>query len=177
MTYFKADEEEGEGEAGSVIKKGDSEYVVVVSGAKDTGLSGKYWSDLENLGSRRRCTITPPPKAPSPVPEPTPTKSKKPTTPKEAEKAPEAEAAPADANLTTPKKRGPKPKNAEEKASEAPKSPGAGRGRKRKVTEGKSNLLFSLENCLTAVNQSDKRTPYHGIHTIESKTNCSFAPL
>jgi len=130
-----ADEEEGEGEAGSVIKKGDSEYVVVVSGAKDTGLSGKYWSDLENLGSRRRCTITPPPKAPSPVPEPTPTKSKKPTTPKEAEKAPEAEAAPADANLTTPKKRGPKPKNAEEKSSEAVKSPGAGRGRKRKVTE------------------------------------------
>ena len=33
---------------------------MVVSGAKDTGLSGSYWQ-TENLPSRRRCTITPPP--------------------------------------------------------------------------------------------------------------------
>ncbi len=49
-----------------VVKEGKDEYVVLPSG-KDTGLSGKYWSDLGNLGSRRRCTMTPPEKKPAPV--------------------------------------------------------------------------------------------------------------
>ncbi|XP_040578587.1 uncharacterized protein [Lepeophtheirus salmonis] len=38
----------------SIVKKGDAEYVVVVTGVKDTGLCGKYWSDIDNLPSRRR---------------------------------------------------------------------------------------------------------------------------
>ena len=40
--------------------KRDEEYIVTVSGVKDTGLSGKYWSDLENLPPRRRCTLNDP---------------------------------------------------------------------------------------------------------------------
>ena len=47
-------------EAGQIVKDGDDEYIVTVSGS-DTGLSGKYWSDLSNLGPRRRCTISPQP--------------------------------------------------------------------------------------------------------------------
>ena len=43
-------------------------FIVVVSGSKDTGLSGKYWSDMENLPSRRRCTVTPTKGGPSPTP-------------------------------------------------------------------------------------------------------------
>ena len=39
-----------------IVKKGDDEYVVVVSGAKDTGLCGKYWGDAEALPSKRRRT-------------------------------------------------------------------------------------------------------------------------
>ena len=100
-----------------------------------TGLSGSYWSNMETLGSRRRCTITPPPG---------PAKGKKSTTPSpKAGEATEAvedteaskvtEAAPA-APVATPPKRGRKPKAAEEK--EPPKSPGGGRGRKRKIADG-----------------------------------------
>ncbi|TRY79414.1 hypothetical protein TCAL_02262 [Tigriopus californicus] len=36
-----------------VVKKGDEEYVVVVTGVKDTGLCGKYWADMDNLPKRR----------------------------------------------------------------------------------------------------------------------------
>merc|ERR1711915_373897 len=36
------------------VTKGDDEYVIVVSGVKDTGLCGGYWGNTENLGSRRR---------------------------------------------------------------------------------------------------------------------------
>jgi len=39
-----------------VVKKGDQEYNIIVSGVKDTGLCGKYWSDMEALPSRRRRT-------------------------------------------------------------------------------------------------------------------------
>ena len=34
--------------------KGEDEYMIVVSGVKDTGLYGGYWGNTENLGSRRR---------------------------------------------------------------------------------------------------------------------------
>jgi hypothetical protein len=37
-------------------KKGDDEYIAVPIGVKDTGLSGNYWSDLQTLPPRRRCT-------------------------------------------------------------------------------------------------------------------------
>merc|ERR1712110_462639 len=37
-------------------KKGDDEYIAVPIGVKDTGLSGTYWSDLQTLPPRRRCT-------------------------------------------------------------------------------------------------------------------------
>jgi len=36
------------------VTKGDDEYMIVVSGVKDTGLCGGYWGSSENLGSRRR---------------------------------------------------------------------------------------------------------------------------
>jgi len=36
------------------VKKGKDEYMIVVSGVKDTGLCGGYWGNTENLGSRRR---------------------------------------------------------------------------------------------------------------------------
>ena len=36
----------------AIVKKGDEEYMVVVSGV-DTGLSGKYWADMEALPPRR----------------------------------------------------------------------------------------------------------------------------
>ena len=47
---FQADGEEEETEEGSVIKKGDSEYVVVVSGTKDTGTGNIVWRKVvQNL--------------------------------------------------------------------------------------------------------------------------------
>ena len=36
------------------VKKGSEEYMIVVSGVKDTGLCGGYWGNTENLGSRRK---------------------------------------------------------------------------------------------------------------------------
>lgn len=60
LVLLQGDEEADDSNPGEVIKKGEDEYIVVVSGAKDTGLSGSYWQ-TENLPSRRRCTITPPP--------------------------------------------------------------------------------------------------------------------
>merc|ERR1712212_901313 len=36
------------------VTKGEDEYMIVVSGVKDTGLCGGYWGNTENLGSRRR---------------------------------------------------------------------------------------------------------------------------
>jgi len=36
------------------VSKGEDEYMIVVSGVKDTGLCGGYWGNTENLGSRRR---------------------------------------------------------------------------------------------------------------------------
>eukprot|EP00092_Neocalanus_flemingeri_P036308 GFUD01039530.1.p1 GENE.GFUD01039530.1~~GFUD01039530.1.p1 ORF type:complete len:1126 (-),score=436.20 GFUD01039530.1:24-3401(-) len=36
------------------VKKGQDEYMIVVSGVQDTGLCGGYWGSTENLGSRRR---------------------------------------------------------------------------------------------------------------------------
>ena len=37
-----------------IVKKGDEEYHIIVSGVKDTGLCGKYWTDLESLPSKRK---------------------------------------------------------------------------------------------------------------------------
>eukprot|EP00096_Caligus_rogercresseyi_P010951 TRINITY_DN414_c0_g1_i1.p1 TRINITY_DN414_c0_g1~~TRINITY_DN414_c0_g1_i1.p1 ORF type:complete len:876 (-),score=342.27 TRINITY_DN414_c0_g1_i1:817-3444(-) len=42
----------------TVVKKGDSEYVVVVTGVKDTGLCGKYWGNSESLRSKRRLRLS-----------------------------------------------------------------------------------------------------------------------
>lgn len=42
-----------------VVTKED-EYNVIVTGVKDTGLCGKYWSDMENLPPRRRSTLSKP---------------------------------------------------------------------------------------------------------------------
>jgi len=36
------------------VQKGEDEYMIVVSGVKDTGLCGGYWGNTETLGSRRR---------------------------------------------------------------------------------------------------------------------------
>jgi len=36
------------------VTKGDDEYMIVVSGVKDTGLCGGYWGSSADLGSRRR---------------------------------------------------------------------------------------------------------------------------
>ena len=44
------------GQAPPIVKKGEEEYMIVVSGIKDTGLCGKYWSDMETLPSKRRRT-------------------------------------------------------------------------------------------------------------------------
>ena len=37
-----------------VVSKGEDDYMIVVSGVKDTGLCGGYWGNTENLSSRRR---------------------------------------------------------------------------------------------------------------------------
>ena len=37
-----------------VVKKGASDFMIVVTGVKDIGLFGGYWGNTENLGSRRR---------------------------------------------------------------------------------------------------------------------------
>jgi len=79
------------------------------------------------------------PAAPEPEietePAPTPTKGKKAAQTAAATANTDAKEGEADAAPATPTKKGRKPKNAEEKDSETPKSPGAGRGKKRKVTE------------------------------------------
>ncbi len=41
------------GQAAPVVRKGEEEYMVVVSGVRDTGLTGKYWADMQNLPARR----------------------------------------------------------------------------------------------------------------------------
>ena len=93
---------------GEIIKKGDDEYMVVVTGT-DTGLTGKYWSDLNNLPSRRRCTISPQPPA---------AKGGK-TTP---EKSPQE----------TPKKSGAAVKKSTKESTPEPLTP---KGRKRKADD------------------------------------------
>ena len=40
------------------VKKGSEEYMIVVPGVKDTGLCGGYWGNTENLGSRRKKSIS-----------------------------------------------------------------------------------------------------------------------
>ena len=44
------------GKAPPIVKQGENEYMIVVSGVKDTGLCGKYWADIDNLPPRRRRT-------------------------------------------------------------------------------------------------------------------------
>ena len=39
------------------VKKGDEEYAIIVSGVKDTGLCGKYWSDMDHLPRRRKYVV------------------------------------------------------------------------------------------------------------------------
>ena len=39
------------------VMKGAEEYMIVVSGVKDTGLCGGYWGKTENLGSRRLSSL------------------------------------------------------------------------------------------------------------------------
>lgn len=41
------------GTAPKTVKKGNDEYMIVVSGVKDTGLCGGYWGNTEQLGRRR----------------------------------------------------------------------------------------------------------------------------
>ena len=36
------------------VRRGEDEYMIVVSGVQDTGLCGGYWGNTENLGSKRR---------------------------------------------------------------------------------------------------------------------------
>ena len=62
MKKFQTDGEKQKNE--KKVKKGNWEYVVIPMGAKDTGLSGQYWTDLDNIGPRRRRNITSPPPAP-----------------------------------------------------------------------------------------------------------------
>jgi len=119
------------------VKKGDDEYVIVVSGVPDTGLCGKYWGDLTNLPSRRRSGM--------PTPETTTPK----TAPKKAAAATDVKKA-----ATPPpqqKKSHKKQEKAEKPASPAPPpatkssrrkaetppppAETSGRGRKRKVEE------------------------------------------
>ena len=52
-SFFQVPGEKSQVEDSSEVKKGDRDYIVLPIGAKDTGLSGKYWSDLETLGPRR----------------------------------------------------------------------------------------------------------------------------
>ena len=102
-------------EAGQIVKDGDDEYIVTVSGS-DTGLSGKYWSDLSNLGPRRRCTISPqPPKEGQQIKKASPAK----TTPEKASE--------------TAKKKGGNKKVAI--ADEPEKEPSTPKGRKRKADD------------------------------------------
>lgn len=103
---------DGEDEDGQIVKKGDEEYHVVMTGIKDTGLTGKYWSDMSNLTPRRKCTMTPPPPA-----SPSTSEAKKSTPPKKGQKA--------------------KGKDAEQATSPTP--PSSGRGRKRKADDEASS--------------------------------------
>jgi hypothetical protein len=78
-----------------VVKEGDEEYMIIATGIKDTGLTGNYWSNMDELPTRRRRSGKEQPDTSadaSPPPSPTPTpKPQEDTTP-------------------TPKKRGPKRK-------------------------------------------------------------------
>ncbi len=37
-----------------IVKKGDEEYHLIVTGVKDTGLCGKYWGESDALPSKRK---------------------------------------------------------------------------------------------------------------------------
>ena len=117
-----------------MIKKGEDEYIVVVSGAKDTGLSGSYWQ-TENLEgrTRRRCTITPPP---------TPAKS-------------------PEAGAKRPKEAGeqPSPPAKKSRTKEEPTTPTSAkspRGRKRKDGENSEELNDKSEEA--ASNEDTTKT-------------------
>lgn len=113
------------------VKKGEDEYVIVVSGVADTGLCGNYWGDLNNLPSRRRSGAPTPKTTPKPAPKkatpaveikkaatPPPKKSHKKQPP------PEKSASPA-----------PAAKSHKKKGETPPPADASGRGRKRKVEE------------------------------------------
>lgn len=113
------------------VKKGEDEYVIVVSGVADTGLCGNYWGDLNNLPSRRRSGAPTPKTTPKPAPKkatpaveikkaatPPPKKSHKKQPP------PEKSASPA-----------PAAKSHKKKGETPPPAEASGRGRKRKVEE------------------------------------------
>ena len=37
-----------------MVQAGEDEYMIIPTGVKDTGLSGKYWADMQELPARRR---------------------------------------------------------------------------------------------------------------------------
>lgn len=130
------------------VKKGDEEYVIVVSGVADTGLCGKYWGDLTNLPSRRRSGAPGTegtPTAPKPAPKKATTPAvevKKASTPppKKSHKKqppPEKSASPAPAAAKSHKK----------KAETPPPEEKSGRGRppKRKAEENAEERTQALE--------------------------------
>ena len=41
-------------QAPPVVQAGEDEYMIIPTGVKDTGLSGKYWADMQELPARRR---------------------------------------------------------------------------------------------------------------------------
>ena len=124
-----------EDSGGEVIKKGDSEYIVVQTGS--TGLTGKYWSDIGSLPPRRRCTLTPPPGSkPAKSPEAAATGKGAGVKRTSAEALP----APEEAEVASPPpaKRGRKSAK-EDTEVKGGASPSSARGRKRKATDDKAN--------------------------------------
>jgi len=150
-----------EGNEGEVIKKGDDEYIVVVSGSKDTGLSGSYWS-TEDLPRRRSCTTTTPPPAAAAAPPPIAKKS----TPVAVKRGQEDDG--GEAATPPPAKRGRKPKDATEESQpeqqETPtKTP---RGRKRKTDTDKKEELSKPEES------SDNDPKSNGIQPQNRNISC-----
>lgn len=123
------------------MKKGDDEYIVIASGS--TGLTGKYWQDIDKLPPRRRCTITPPPTTASPTPNKAGEKRKATTT-----------------NDETPAKKGRKSKETEDQQERSPKGRGAagGGGAKRKAAAAAS----SSEDEQTETERSGTPTQTNG---------------
>ena len=116
------------GQAPPVVKAGDEEYMIIPSGVKDTGLSGKYWADMAELPARRRRSQL---------------------TPKEAEKEQQEEqkSSPAAAKKREQEKTSPAGKGKKKEESPATPATGRKRGPKRKQAqqeEGEVKLNFLM---------------------------------